>query len=206
MVRLDRTPSLEPLYGDAAACLCDGRIVRGLSRLAGSALPLVSGSDLVRALFDTVIAPGDKVCLVGGSAATAQGLERMRPDVIIEQLIPPMNLGRDASARRAVVAFVRRSRARFVLLAVGSPQQEMVAHELRGAVGITGTALCIGGAAEYLAGTKKRAPLAVQRAGLEFVWRIAEDPGRLWKRYLLDGPAIIPIFCRWWLNDRKRRG
>ena len=74
LVRLARAPALLPLYEGADACLCDGRIVRALSCLAGHALPLVSGSDLVRGLFDRVIDAGDKICLVGGTTATAEGL------------------------------------------------------------------------------------------------------------------------------------
>ena len=115
-----------------------------------------------------------------------------------------MGLAHDEAARREVIAFVHDANARFVLLAVGSPQQEQLASELRAASGMTGTALCIGGATDYFVGVKKRAPIAVQRMGLEFVWRIAEDPARLWKRYLLDGPAILPIFLRWWLTSRTR--
>jgi UDP-N-acetyl-D-mannosaminuronic acid transferase (WecB/TagA/CpsF family) len=42
-----------------------------------------------------------------------------------------------------------------------------------------------------------------QRLGLEFAWRIAEDPVRLWRRYLVAGPAIIPLFVRWWLSNRE---
>jgi N-acetylglucosaminyldiphosphoundecaprenol N-acetyl-beta-D-mannosaminyltransferase len=205
LVRLARDPQLLPLYEGADACLCDGRVVRALSGLAGPPLPLVSGSDLVRALFDNVVSSGDTICLIGGTGATADGLRFLAPEVTIDHFSPPMGLATDDAARRDVLQFIRQARPRFVLLAVGSPQQEMLASELRADGEIKGTALCIGGATEYLVGSKQRAPLMVQRMGLEFVWRIAEDPARLWKRYLLDGPHIVPLFVRWWLTSRPGR-
>jgi UDP-N-acetyl-D-mannosaminuronic acid transferase (WecB/TagA/CpsF family) len=51
---------------------------------------------------------------------------------------------------------------------------------------------------------QQRAPRLVQKLGLEWAHRLAGDPRRLWRRYLLDGPRIVPLFINW-LGERNRR-
>ncbi len=57
--------------------------------------------------------------------------------------------------------------------------------------GITGTGLCAGTSLDYLAGIERRAPVLVQQTGMEWAWRLAQNPQRLWRRYLVDDPAIL---------------
>ena len=95
-----------------------------------------------------------------------------------------------------------RSRARFTFLAVGSPQQELLAHRvaLRAGAGrddAGGCALCIGAALRFVVGEEKRAPVIMQKLGLEWSYRLGQDPVRLWRRYLVDGPKIFAMVWRW---------
>jgi exopolysaccharide biosynthesis WecB/TagA/CpsF family protein len=113
------------------------------------------------------------------------------------QHIPPMGLRHDATARRAAAEFVARSGARFTFIAVGSPQQEMIAAEAKAIPGGTGMALCIGAALDFLTGKQKRAPRSLQRLGLEWAHRLLSNPKRMWRRYLLEGPRIFLITYRW---------
>ncbi|WP_162244369.1 WecB/TagA/CpsF family glycosyltransferase [Sphingomonas sp. Leaf339] len=203
LVRLSREPRLLPLYERSWLSLCDGRIAQRLARILGHHLGLVSGSDLVAAMFAHIIEAGDRICVVGGSAGMVEALGLMRPDIAIDHVSPPMGLAHDEDARNCVVMRVAGERYRYIFLAVGSPQQEMIAAEMMDAETVTGTALCVGGGLDYVTGHKRRAPLIVQRVGLEFVWRIAEDPRRLWRRYLQDGPAILIIAFKWALAGKS---
>lgn len=203
IVRLSQSPELYNLYENAALLLCDGRIVRALAKFAGVKLDLVSGSDMVSSMFRDIILPGDTICVIGGDATLLQRMQARWPDINCHQMVPPMGLRTNAKARSEVVAFCLSQKARYIFLAVGSPQQEIIAGEIATHPDASGTALCIGGAFDYLVGIKRRAPLAMQRLGLEFLWRIAEDPGRLWKRYLLDGPRILLLYARWLRNRRN---
>jgi hypothetical protein len=54
----------------------------------------------------------------------------------------------------------------------------------------------------YLAGLERRAPVLVQKAGMEWAWRLAQNPKRLWRRYLVDDPAILRLL---WREARGRR-
>jgi exopolysaccharide biosynthesis WecB/TagA/CpsF family protein len=113
-----------------------------------------------------------------------------------------MGLAKDREARARAVAFAAQAAARVTLLAVGSPQQELLALDMARSGAVRGTALCIGAGVEFLLGIRARAPRPIQRAGLEWAWRLLVEPRRMWRRYLVDGPAIFPLVWRW----RRARG
>jgi exopolysaccharide biosynthesis WecB/TagA/CpsF family protein len=115
-----------------------------------------------------------------------------------------MGLRTNAAARRDAANFITRSGARFSFIAVGSPQQEMIAAEAKKIAGAKGLALCIGASLEFLTGRTKRAPRFMQRLSLEWAHRLLSDPKRLWRRYLVEGPRILLLACRW--GDPARQG
>jgi len=197
VVRLHREPELRAVYDAADLCLCDSKILGSLARLRGIRLPLVRGSDLAEALFTSVIQPGEKVAVVGGSPKFLERLRARFPEIEFFHHAPPAGLRSDAGARRAAAQFIARSDARFAFLAVGSPQQEMIAQEARELAGASGAALCIGAGLEFLTGDQKRAPHFLRASGLEWAHRLATNPRRLWRRYLIDGMRIFPIYFRW---------
>jgi N-acetylglucosaminyldiphosphoundecaprenol N-acetyl-beta-D-mannosaminyltransferase len=204
MVRLKSEPELRPLYEGANLCLCDSRVLRLLARISGIALPLVAGSDLCASLFKDVIKDGDRIAIVG---ATPDFLDRLRarfPGVEFLHHAPPMGLRANSMARREAAAFLAFADARFTFITVGSPQQEMIANEAGTLPGATGLALCVGAGLEFLTGDQKRAPEALQRLGLEWAHRLATNPKRLWRRYLIEGPRIFRIYSAWMLRGRRK--
>jgi exopolysaccharide biosynthesis WecB/TagA/CpsF family protein len=204
IVRLEKAgPAIREAYSEAELCLCDSRVVSRLAKLAGVDLTVVPGSDLVRDVMKHAIRAGDRICVIGGSAETAETLGILHPGTVILQHSPPMGLLRDRDARARAIDFAAEARARIVLLAVGSPQQEVLAHEMRADGRVTGFGFCIGAAVEFITGEQLRAPQLVQKAGFEWAWRLASQPGRLWRRYLVDGPAIFGMVWRW---SRARKG
>jgi exopolysaccharide biosynthesis WecB/TagA/CpsF family protein len=197
VVRAHREPELRELYESADLSVCDSRILRLLGRLSGITLPLVPGSDLVAVLFRHLIKSGDRVAVVGGTRDTVERLRARFPDVEFLHHEPPMGLRSNAQARKAAAAFIASANTRFAFIAVGSPQQEMIAREVREIPGATGVGLCIGAGLEFLTGEQKRAPRAMQKLGLEWAHRLGSNPRRLWRRYLLEGVRIFPIYLRW---------
>ena len=197
VVRLRREPELRPLYEEASLCLCDSRILRLLARLSGIDLPLVAGSDLSAGLFDAVINPGDRIAIVGSTAAFLDRLRARYPAVEFLHHAPPMGLRTNDKARGQAAAFLASAKARFSFVTVGSPQQEMIATEAKSIPGAKGAALCVGASLEFLTGKLKRAPKIAQQLRLEWAHRLLRDPKRMWRRYLVEGPRIFLLTYRW---------
>jgi N-acetylglucosaminyldiphosphoundecaprenol N-acetyl-beta-D-mannosaminyltransferase len=202
--RLLSRPELRALYEAAALRLLDSRVVSRLAWLFGlRAPPVVTGSDLTASLFKRIIAPGDPVTVLGGSAETAAALRARYGLTRLVHHDPPMGFDRDPAALEAALRFLEDNPSRFSFLAVGSPRQEVVAAALVRRGKATGVGLCIGASLLFLTGAERRAPRAVQDAGLEWAWRLLQDPRRLARRYLVDSPRIVRFL---WREARRGAG
>jgi exopolysaccharide biosynthesis WecB/TagA/CpsF family protein len=192
-------------YKSATLRLCDSRILSRLASLVGIALPAVPGSDLVAALFGRVISAGDCIAIIGSTRATLDQLKSRFPDIDLRQIEAPMGLRENSIAREAIISDTIAQDARFILIAVGSPQQEILARELGEDQRSRGTALCIGASIDFMVGKQIRAPRALQRLGMEWAWRLGTNPRRLWRRYLIEGPKIFLIFYRWGKQHKRHK-
>ncbi|MDP1777099.1 MAG: WecB/TagA/CpsF family glycosyltransferase, partial [Brevundimonas sp.] len=76
------------------------------------------------------------------------------------------------------------------------PKQELFAHALRAAGRKTGVALCVGASVDFLTGRQKRAPRIFQQLSLEWLHRLLSQPRRMFRRYVIEGPAIFGWFVR----------
>lgn len=198
MIRLADAPAtVRRAYEEADLRLCDSRVLARLAGLAGARLGVVPGSDLTADLFRSVLRAGDRLCLVGGGEGDGARLEALYPGIAVMQHRPPMGLRDDAAARATAVDAAIAAHAAVTLFAVGSPQQELLAREMADRPEARGTALCIGASIDFLIGSQRRAPLLVQRMSLEWAWRLLSDPRRLARRYLVEGPTILPLVWRW---------
>jgi spore germination cell wall hydrolase CwlJ-like protein len=115
-----------------------------------------------------------------------------------------MGLRSNPKARSEAAAFLAKANARFSFITVGSPQQEMIAREAGEISAASGTALCVGAGLEFLTGDQKRAPRQLQLLGFEWAHRLATNPRRLWRRYLVEGPRIFPIYLEWLTRGRRK--
>ncbi len=106
-----------------------------------------------------------------------------------------IDLDGDDPTHEGLVAGVTAARPDLVLLALGCPKQEIVMARIAAAVR---PAVCIGVGAglDFVAGTLPRAPRWISSAGLEWLYRLAREPRRLWRRYLLRDPRFALILWR----------
>lgn len=195
-------PAFVAAVEDADLRINDSRILAALARRSGIALAAVPGSDLTRVLIEQGLPAGTKVALVGGGADEAAWLRAHLPDSTVVHCDPPQGVLHSSAAQSEIVTFVEAERPQLTLLAIGAPQSEIVAHQLqrRGKAG--GVGLCIGASIEFLTGARQRAPIVLQRLGLEWAFRLASEPRRMWRRYLVEGPRIFAIWREW---NRSRR-
>jgi len=193
VVRLDeQRERLERCYQEAWLSVCDSSVLVALARLLGTKVPLVTGSDLAAALFDR-LDPADTVTVIGCEPEVVQAIKNRYGLERVNHYNPPMGFITDEAEVQACVDFVIDHPARFVIFCVGSPQQEILANRLLHAGGAVGVGFCVGSALRFLAGGEERAPKALRGSGLEWAYRLAQDPKRLWRRYLVEGPRILQI-------------
>jgi N-acetylglucosaminyldiphosphoundecaprenol N-acetyl-beta-D-mannosaminyltransferase len=195
VVRLSGNRTLTPYYEQAWMSLCDSKPIAALAHVISLNLPLLPGSDLTVSLFKSVIRTGDLITLIAASDTVVRDLETAYPHVRFRSIVPPAGVWANVEAFQACLDFAAAGDARFVFIAIGSPQSEKIAHALSGRPDAHGIGFCIGASLEFLVGHKKRAPLWMRQAGLEWLHRMASDPKRLWRRYVY---AILPLARLFW--------
>ena len=193
LIRCHEDADFRSRYGSADFALLDSRFAARLVRLLkGVRLPVCTGSDLTEALFRRVIAPQDRIVLIGGTLEQAAQIASLFGLRNVRHLNPPMGFIMKLEVLEECLQFIEQaSPFRFCFLAVGSPQQEMLAALLRQRGSARGLALCVGASLNFLTGKERRAPRWMQRLSLEWLYRLAQDPRRLWARYLVRGPRIF---------------
>jgi len=199
VVRLQhRRSDLWPAYRGAWMTLCDSRILAKMARSIGTDLPVVAGSDLTSELFEKVVKKTDRIAILGGRSDLVAKIADRYGLTNICHYDPPMGFGNNPREVRKASRFLIEADARYCFLAVGSPQQELVAHQVRQTRGARGIGFCVGASLDFLSGEQERAPVLVQAMALEWLYRLASNPQRMWRRYLVEGPRIFMIHrdCR----------
>ena len=180
---VDHLVRLETLYAQAWLTVCDSRVLEMIGRISGEAIEVTPGSDLTERLFDTVIAPDETVTVIGGNAEVIDAVRTRYGLTDIRWHEPPMGLRGNREAVEACAKFVADNPSRFTFFCVGSPQQEMIAEACLDRGDCTGVGLCVGASLDFLAGAAQRAPAWMQRARLEWLHRLAQEPARMWRRW-----------------------
>lgn len=197
-----RDPAARALYAAADLRVADGMPLVWAARLQGATMPeRIAGSSLLLPLVEQAARAGRSLYLLGGApranTAAAELLRARFPDLDLRGASSPMVGSPPApdelSALRDAIVPLRPD---LLLVGMGSPKQEQIIHALRGDLPNTWM-IGVGISFSLLAGHERRAPAWMQRAGLEWCWRLAQDPRRLARRYLVeDLPFSVELFAR----------
>jgi N-acetylglucosaminyldiphosphoundecaprenol N-acetyl-beta-D-mannosaminyltransferase len=161
------------------------------SRLTGDRVPpAVRGPSLMRTLMAR---SGLKHYLLGGSPESLARLERAigeeHPDAVVAgSWSPPFRPLTDQD-RSFIVRDIRESGANIVWVGLGTPKQDELIADLY--LEVDAPMVAIGAAFDFLAGTKPEAPQWLQNTGLEWVFRLMQEPRRLWRRYLVGNAGFM---------------
>jgi len=208
IVRLRHDARFRQAYAGAALVLADGMPLVWASRSLGRPLKMrVTGADLLPCVCEMAASLDKSVFLLGGgdgvAARAAHNLRLAYPRLRIAGIYsPPVGFERDRAEDRRVVERINGAHPDVLAIALGAPKQELwiAAHreELHFRV-----ALCIGAGIDYAARTLKRAPRWMQSHGLEWLWRLAHEPRRLWKRYLVEDMEFVSLVAKEWWRWKK---
>ncbi len=185
-VRLLRRPGFRDAYHAARIVCPDGLPVLLYARLRGYAAPTrVTGCELYDRLANHPELPTRRLLVVVESHRTravflAWAEQRGLPHA--QAIIAPAKLAGDAAAQMALAAAISAAAPDILVLTLGAPLSETFVHTHRHVLPQC-WALCVGQAVRVQLGLTERAPLAWQRAGLEWLWRIRQEPQRLAGRY-----------------------
>jgi N-acetylglucosaminyldiphosphoundecaprenol N-acetyl-beta-D-mannosaminyltransferase len=193
--------SVRRAFEAADLVLADGMPLVWASRLQRTPLPeRVAGSDLIWSLSDAGGRVGASVFLLGGEPGAAEGaarvLERRAPGLrVTGTAAPTVSANGDGRDLDGVIRQLHGLQPDLVYVGLPLAKQVAVIPRLRRAAPTTWF-LGLGISLSFVAGEVRRAPSWLQRSGLEWAWRLAQEPARLWRRYLVEGiPLALALFA-----------
>jgi N-acetylglucosaminyldiphosphoundecaprenol N-acetyl-beta-D-mannosaminyltransferase len=208
VVIADRIPAYRDAYAGASLSLVDGQPLVWTSRLVGVQLPeKISGSDIILPVLRRAAARRRRVYFLGGRLGAAQAVAaKVARDLGVEVVgveAPRVEL-EPTPEDDAIVERVRAARPDLLFLALGSPKAELWIHRTSPRIRPTVT-LSIGAGLDFIAGQVQRAPRWMSRAGLEWLFRLAQEPRRMARRYLVDDLRFPKILYRTWRDPLHTR-
>lgn len=202
-------PEARLLLQEADMATADGMpLVWGARKLGANLNGRVTGSDIVLGLVERAARRGYSVYFLGAapgiSAEAADILKQCYPDLIVAGTqSPPYSSVLDMDP--TVLDDIRASKPDILFVAFGNPKQEKWIGMYRYQLGVP-LMIGIGATLDYISGNIGRAPIWMQRTGLEWFYRLIQEPSRLWRRYTADIIIFSTFFARQWFLMRRARG
>lgn len=206
VVNMQRDPRLRADVLASDIVLADGMSLVWASRLLGRPLPeRVAGIDLMFRLLEQAAVKGHRVFCLGATEdvlnrAIAE-FRRRYPGLIIAG---SQHGYFSSDIEREVAHAIAASRADIVFIAMTSPRKEKFLARWSRSLNVP-VWHGVGGSFDVAAGHVRRAPILWQRLGLEWLYRVKQEPRRLWKRYLVTNTLFIAAVFAEWLAQRRRR-
>lgn len=200
-----KSSSFAKTVNDAFIITPDGKpLTWALRMMYGIKQERVAGMDLLPDLLKRAEATALPVFFYGGSedmlAKTAQYLQKNFPSLMVAGMHSPPYRQLTMKEEDIVVQKINASGAKLVFVILGCPKQERWMAAMKGRV--EAFLIGVGGALPVLIGTQKRAPGWMQSGGLEWLYRLAQEPRRLFKRYALTNSLFLYLFCKAYLRKK----
>ena len=208
IVKMRKDAAFRAAYRRAGLVTADGFPIVLACNLRGKRVSRVAGSDLIAPISAEASSSGKSIYLFGTSPQVLGEVSRLlnerNPGLAIAGVFsPPREFDPMSEDARRCIATIGNSGADLCFVALGAPKQELFAdYAKRFLPNIS--FVCIGAGLDYIAGTQVRAPHWMQRWGLEWLWRAASDPHRLFYRYLLCMGALPGVIARAAFVPRRR--
>jgi N-acetylglucosaminyldiphosphoundecaprenol N-acetyl-beta-D-mannosaminyltransferase len=206
LMKLQHDPAFVAAYQQADYRVCDSQVLLYAARFLGDPIKAkISGSDLFPQ-FCAYHAQNEaiKIFLLGGAAGIASQAQarinhRTGREIIVAAHSPSFGFEKNPRECLELVQMIRRSRANVLVVGVGAPKQEIWITKHRHLLPNIDIFLAVGAAIDFEAGNKPRSPEWMSKLGIEWIHRLASEPQRLWKRYLIeDMPFFALLFKQKW--------
>ncbi len=195
-VKVHADAHLRQIFHAAALVVADGMPLVWASHWLGTPLKeRVAGSDLFISLCGLAAERGYRVYFLGalpGVAAKAAAVLAGRfPGLqVAGTYSPPFGFDNDEEESARIVQMIRDARPDILFVGVGAPKQEKWIARFCQQYQVP-VSVAVGASFDFAAGNVRRAPVWMQRLGLEWAWRLLMEPARLWRRYLLENPLFF---------------
>jgi N-acetylglucosaminyldiphosphoundecaprenol N-acetyl-beta-D-mannosaminyltransferase len=193
-------------YEQSVACdyiTCDSQILTFATRFLGTPLKQrLSGSDFLPRFYEYHRNnPDITIFLLGGlgdvSVRARDTINRkVGRDIVVGCYSPSAGAEQSEAACQEMVDMINASKASVLVLGLGTPKQERFLRRYRDEMPHVRIFLPLGGAVDYEAGTMKRPPTWVSNMGLEWAYRILQEPRKRWRRYLVNDMPVIPLIIK----------
>jgi N-acetylglucosaminyldiphosphoundecaprenol N-acetyl-beta-D-mannosaminyltransferase len=203
IVQLHKNQDLKDLYKTADFVYVDGMPLVWFSRLLPRKYHLperVNGTNLMIQICAVAAKTGLSVAFLGGSEGAAKEagsrLENQYPGLkVAGHFCPPYGFEDDLEVNQKIIDLTHAWKPDFLFVGIGNPKQEKWIHSNWKELSFK-IAMGVGSAIDLVAGQITRAPIWMQESGLEWLWRLMQEPRRLWRRYLVQDLLFIPIAWR----------
>jgi N-acetylglucosaminyldiphosphoundecaprenol N-acetyl-beta-D-mannosaminyltransferase len=195
---------------DADLAVPDGVSIVMASRVLEVPIPeRVTGGDLMERMCVEAARYGFRVFLLGGlpgaAVMAAHHLRKRYPGLeICGMCCPPRGFEKDEAELARILKTIAEAAPDLLCVAFGAPKQEIWMQENRSRLNV-GAILAVGAALDTQAGLRRRAPVWIQRIALEWLFRLAMEPRRLWRRYLIGNTQFVLLVMRQWVRAKLDR-
>lgn len=204
------TPNLDHLYrcvsdlsfaalvAEADLVVADGMPLVWAAKIQGTPLPArVAGSDLIWSLSEAAARRGKSIYLLGGSPGTAEAAAKILSEKyenlkVVGTCCPELGFEENEREVAKIINELAQKRPDIIYVALGSPKQERLICRIRNSLPKSWW-LGVGISFSFVSGDVRRAPMWMQKTGLEWIHRLVQEPRRLFKRYVVNG---LPFAAR----------
>ena len=204
------TARVQEIYKHADYVLCDGVPVKLAAKFLGNPIKeRITGLDVLPRIFPFAASRNFTLFLLGASPGVAEMLkevmEEKYPGVkIVGTFVPPFREVFSKEENQQMIDAINAVKPDMLLVSLTAPKQDIwIAENLEKLE--THLAIGIGGAFEVAAGMIQRAPLWMQKSGLEWLYRFLQEPKRMFRRYFVEAPVFIPLIIKQRFSTRSGR-
>ena len=212
LVKLHKDPEFYRVYQEADYRVCDSQLIVYASHFLGQPIEeKISGSDLFPAFYRHYSDDKNvKIFLLGGLPGVAEQArqninDKVGRNMVIGSYSPPFGFENDPQECQKIIKIINKSGANVLAVGVGAPKQEKWIARHRSRLSSIKTFMAIGASIDFEAGNLQRAPAWMSSVGLEWFYRLIKEPGRLWKRYLVEDLGFFVLVMRQKFKLNRRR-